>query len=527
MKRLLKVSLQVKILVLIISLILFIIGIMTITYAVMEYREEIDNAENSALHAARTLSYMPNIQEAVTANIDSEGKFIFEQMTSEIGATDIILENKNGLLYSIASNDISNELINGNFSYQAFVFGKGYVRNVSVKDKTFLLGISPISIDYGTYSKIEGTILVVFDRDEIIKMIFSDMKNILILSLIVLVVAVIGGMMLTKSIRKDTLGLEPIEITSMYKQRNAILQSVKEGIIAIDSSFHIAMMNNSAKQILGIKGKMKGLPLAGVFHTSKIIDIIMSPNQMNDIEIQYNGKTIIVNTMPVFDGKDQIGTVTSFRDKTEIKNMINTISEVKQYSEDLRAQTHEFTNKLYVVLGLLQLGKYNDAMDFIQEITKIQELNSDIIFNHIQDEKIQAILLGKIAKASENKSEFIIDSNSSLEKLPSKFELVPLLIIISNLIDNAFEAVANVTEGKVTFFTTDIGNDILFEVSDNGKGIKEEVLSKLFEKGSSEKGMDRGYGLANVLQELDQLGGFIEVETSGEGTRFSVFLPMD
>ncbi|MGJ9459966.1 sensor histidine kinase [Oceanobacillus sp. CF4.6] len=527
MKHLSKMSLQVKILGLILSLVLLIITIMTVTYIVMAYKEEISNAENSALYAARTLSYMPSIQEAVVSNIDSEGKYIFENVAEEAGATDIILENKNELLYSNALNNISNELINEELSYQALLFGNSYVRNASVQDKTFLLGIAPISIDYGSYSKIEGAVLVVFDKDEIIKRVLLDIKSILIVSLIVLAIGIFGGVILTNSIRKDTLGLEPIEIASIYKQRNAILQSIKEGIIAIDSTFNIAMMNNTAKQILGIKGKMKGKPLTEVFHNSEITAIIMSPKQMNDVEIQYNGKTVIVNTMPIIEGKDQIGTVTSFRDKTDIKNMINTISEVKQYSEDLRAQTHEFTNKLYVLLGLLQLGKYKDAMDFIQEITKLQELNSGIIFNHIQDEKIQAILLGKLAKASEQKVEFIIDSNSSLEKLPNKFELVPLLIIISNLIDNAFEAVADVTEGKVTFFTTDIGNDIIFEVSDNGKGIESEIISDLFEKGSSGKGMNRGYGLSNVKHELDLLGGFIEVENSSEGTRFTVFLPKD
>ncbi|WP_085993224.1 ATP-binding protein [Oceanobacillus senegalensis] len=525
MRYLTNVRLHVKVLGLIIFLILLIVTLLTITYITMEYWEEINDAENSALQAARTLSYMPNIQEAASSGIDNEEKHIFNQVTGETGATGVLLENTNELVYSNIDDYISNELMEKRLSYQALVFGSAYVKTVRIKNEDYLLGIAPISVQYESYRKIEGAVAVVFEVDEIVKRTISDIETIIIVSIGVLLIGILGGVMLTRSIRKDTLGLEPFEITSLYKKKNAILQSIKEGIIAVDSTGHITMINSSAKQILGIKGKEKGAPLRELFNTTKITDIILSPNQMNDVEIQYNGKTIIVNTMPVLDGKNRIGKVASFRDKTEVKNMINTISEVKQYSEELRAQTHEFTNKLYVLLGLLQLGKHKDAMDFIQEITKIQEINSDIIFNHIQDEKVQAILLGKLAKASENKLDFIIDSNSSLEKLPSKFELVPLLIIISNLIDNAFEAVSDSVEGKVTFFTTDIGNDIILEVSDNGQGIKEEFLPDLFEKGSSEKGGNRGYGLANVKYELDQLGGFIEFDTSKKGTRFTVFLP--
>jgi two-component system, CitB family, sensor histidine kinase CitS len=525
MKNLANVRLKVKILSLIILLVLLIVFLLTITYTIIDYKEEIKNAENSAIQTARTLSYMPSIQESIFFEVDKERIHIFEHVTGETGATGILLENKKGQVYSNISQPIPDELVKGRSSYKAFVFESAYVQDVTIKDKTYLLGIAPITLDYGSFRKVEGAVTVVFDQDEIIKKAVSDLENIVIVSIVVLVVGILGGMRLTKSIQKDTLGLEPFEITSLYKKRNAILQSIKEGVIAVDSTGHITMINSSAEQILGIKGKKKGVLLRKLFTSQDIMDIIMSPKQMNDVEIQYNGRTIIVNTMPVLDDDNKIGTVTSFRDKTEIKNMVNTLSEVKQYSEDLRAQTHEFTNKLYVLLGLLQLGKNKDAIHFIQELTQIQELNSDIIFNHIQDEKVQAILLGKLAKASENKLEFIIDSNSSLEKLPSKFELVPLLVIISNLIDNAFEAVSNITGGKVTFFTTDIGNDIIFEVSDNGKGIKDEILPHLFEKGSSEKGNARGYGLANVKHELNQLGGFIEFETSINGTAFTVFLP--
>ncbi|MBJ6870687.1 Spo0B domain-containing protein, partial [Vibrio cholerae] len=77
--------------------------------------------------------------------------------------------------------------------------------------------------------------------------------------------------------------------------------------------------------------------------------------------------------------------VCSFRDKTELQNLVNTISEVRKYSEDLRAQTHEFTNKLFVLSGLLQLGHYIEAIEFIQQESNIHQSQNHILFHQIHD----------------------------------------------------------------------------------------------------------------------------------------------
>lgn len=526
MKRLLNVSLQVKILGLVISLIMLIIGLITTTFVMMESKEDIRKAESLALQTAKTLSYMPVIQRATASgHISGEIDAVADQVREETNASGILIENRSELLYTNASEQIRDQLSTGKEIYRALVFGSAYARNSGQDNDALLLGIAPVFIDYGSYGKIEGAVTVVFQMKTIKEEIAADTRRILLISFGVLVTGILGGVILTRSIRKDTLGLEPIEIASLYRERNAILQSIKEGILAIDSDEKITMMNNSAKQVLDIKTNTKGLSLADVFDSSRMIHLLRSRYENKNEELQYNGKTIIVNSQPILEGDKKIGMVASFRDKTEIKEMVNTLSEVKQYSEDLRAQTHEFTNKLYVLLGLIQLGKVDEAIAFIQEETEIQEINTDIIFNHLRDEKVQAILLGKLAKASETKIEFTISPDTSVSKLPDHFELLSLLTIISNLIDNAFEAASKVKKGNVSFFATDIGNDIIFEIADNGNGIEEQHIPSLFKKGFSEKGKNRGFGLSNVKYEIDQLSGSIELQTSAEGTIFTVFLP--
>ncbi len=106
------------------------------------------------------------------------------------------------------------------------------------------------------------------------------------------------------------------------------------------------------------------------------------------------------------------GAVISFREKTELKKLINKLTEMKKYSEDLRAQTHEFSNKLYAILGLLELGEYNEAIELIKEEYAIQNEQHEILFQNIHSQRVQAILLGKMGKASEKKVKLSIDENS-------------------------------------------------------------------------------------------------------------------
>lgn len=175
----------------------------------------------------------------------------------------------------------------------------------------------------------------------------------------------------------------------------------------------------------------------------------MLPNQ----EVSVNDQVFIINTKVMNQGGQAYGIVVSFREKTELKKLIDTLTEVRKYSEDLRAQTHEFSNKLYAILGLLELGEYDEAIDLIKEEYAIQNEQHDLLFHNIHSQQVQAILLGKISKASEKKVKLVIDENSSLAPLPAHIGLSHLITIIGNLIDNAFEAVAEQSVKEVLFLS--------------------------------------------------------------------------
>ncbi|MFJ8268032.1 ATP-binding protein [Peribacillus asahii] len=520
-----KVSLQTKILGLVLSLSLFLILLLTTFFTYMEGRQIAEDKGRLALELSKTISFMPTIIEAIESKNPSEKiQPIAEKIRHETGAEFIVVGNADGIRYShpLAS-EIGKHMIGGD-NERAIQKGEYYISEARGSLGLSMRGKSPI---FNQNGDIIGIVSVGFLVEDVREQIFEDVSKEIVVSVIALLLSIIGSYMLARSIRKDTLGLEPMEIANLYKEKNAVLHSVKEGILAIDRNGVITSMNQPAKKLLDIKGSVRDLKVDGFFPSTYLYEVLKSAEPQIDKEMMWKHKTVIVNCTPIFDGEHVSGVVASFRDKTEIEQMVNTLSEVKVYSEDLRAQTHEFTNKLYVLSGLIQLGEYKEAIDMIQsETSELQSLNR-IVFEQIKDTKVQAILLGKLGKASEKKVTFEIDTQSYLEALPTHITLSELTLILSNIIDNAFEAVFGIEEPIVTFFATDIGEDIIFEISDNGKGIDVEDISLLFERGFTSKTgkFPRGYGLSNVDHAVKELGGIIEVQSEKENTIFTVYLP--
>lgn len=528
MNKLKNIPLQTKILGLISTLILLIIILLASIFAYLQSGDTRNHVKQLALQSAKSISLMPELRDAIeTKDIETGFRPIAEQVKDQVNAADIIIENREGIIYSHVNPNLIGQKSVDDTSYQALIFGGSNNFEVERVQGSVLIGKVPIIADYGEYTQVIGTVSVEFLERDIYQSIYQRIKIIIIASLIVLALGIIGGIFLTKSIRKDTLGLEPREISSLYRERSAILLSVKEGIIAIDENGLLTLINHSAKSMLNLNEEdYIGQHIQHVLPDIKIDDVLLTGKTAQNVEVLINEKVFIFNLIPIIEDGNVVGVVSSFRDKTELKKLMNTISEVREYSEGLRAQTHEYVNKLYLLSGLLQLERYQDAIEFIQKESVAHQHQNQIIFNQIHDANVQAILLGKLGTASEKKIFLEIDAGSYVDPLPSHLEVTDLVTIIGNLIDNAFEAVELQEKKKVSFSITGLGNDIIIDVTDNGKGISDDLLESLFTLGYSSKGENRGYGLFNVKRIVEALGGSIEVgnERNG-GTIFTVYLP--
>ncbi|MEH7748134.1 ATP-binding protein, partial [Neobacillus drentensis] len=250
-----------------------------------------------------------------------------------------------------------------------------------------------------------------------------------------------------------------------------------------------------------------------------------------DREFTIFGEIFLVNRIPIFNKKDEvIGAVASFRNKSELSNLIQELSHVKAYAEGLRAQTHEYSNRLYTLLGLIQLGSYKEAIDFISREVDVAQGFISFLMKEIPDPIIAGFILGKVSLASELKIYLTIERDSSFRDLPEEISRDTLVTIIGNLVNNAFDAVREngKVEKRVSLFLTDLGKDLIIEIEDNGKGINNSISEQIFQNGFSTKNRqsNSGIGLSLVKEAIAGLGGYITFSSNeGEGTIFTVVIP--
>ncbi|MCW1927351.1 ATP-binding protein [Bhargavaea beijingensis] len=519
------VSMQTKILGLVTGLILLVSLLLTVFYAVMEYQRIEQETGEKGLRMAQVVAKMPSVRNAFD---DANPEVILQPIATEVrilsGAEYVVIGNTESIRYAHPDPDKIGKKMVGGDNDRALVGGESYISEAVGSLGPAVRGKAPI-LDYD--DRIVGVVSVGYMVEDTRSIIRERLGKIIALALLIIVIGMIGGIRLADSIRKDTMGLEPAEIASLYTERTAILSSVHEGIIAVDKAGEITMLNDSARRLLGLSEKQDIHRLDEVNPNRDARRFLRPDARLANEEAVINDRHVIVNALPVeWDGQPA-GAVFSFRDKTELKELVDTLSEVREYSEYLRAQTHEYTNKLYVLSGLMQLGKYNEAIELISDELDTVRSQNRILFTQIQDPTVQAILMGKIGKASENKIRFTIDDNSGLGPLPGHIGIAQIVTILGNLLDNAMEEVRDADRKEVSFFATDIGQEIVFEVADSGGGLPESDLDRIYERGYSTKASaGRGYGLSLVRGAVDELGGYTEAHNSQEGGAvFTVFIP--
>ncbi|MCR5188124.1 MAG: Spo0B domain-containing protein [Treponema sp.] len=198
--------------------------------------------------------------------------------------------------------------------------------------------------------------------------------------------------------------------------------------------------------------------------------------------------------------------------------------------DSMRANNHDFTNKLHVILGLIQIGEYDKAVSYIENISIIQKETVSRVMHAVDNPSFSALLIGKIARASECNVKFILKEdmvfNSADIDLPSE----ALVTITGNLIDNALDAmntaeVMSKNDRSLIFGVYTQPGQLLITVQDTGNGIPDQIKEKVFENGFSTKGTGRGVGLYHTKQLVESLGGSISFESQvGKGTCFMVNL---
>ncbi len=375
-----------------------------------------------------------------------------------------------------------------------------------------------------------GAVAVGISLNNVERALKKGHQNIIIGSALGIIVGIIGAVILARYIKKILFGLEPSEIAKIHEERNTMLQSVHEGIIAVNKDLTITIVNMSAKRIfanIGLSDNPVGMKLTDFMPFSTLDRVLKTGKAEKDQEITINGVTILTNRAPLIVNNEIVGAISTFRDKTEVHQLAEQLTGVRLYAEALRAQSHEFMNRLHVILGMVKMGFYDELMDYIADIVDHRVNEVSYVTKSIKDPVLAGFIMGKLSTARENKVEMKIENETSIIPKPSEDHVThDLITIIGNIVDNAMEAMSEMKEKKLHLKLSYNKNQLLIKVRDTGPGLKKEQFAHIFKKGYSTKGENRGYGLYLVNKSVETLGGSIQLNLSvKKATEFIIQIP--
>ena len=488
-----------------------------------------DGVKDKALAVARTLADVPEIRHALTLPPDSG---IIQPIASAVQKRNdllfVVVTNMDGIRYSHPNPDVINHHFIGNDIDPALLGNENVSINKGTLDKALRI-FTPVFDD--NHHQI-GVVAIGISLVKVTEQVDKSRWSILWTVLFGMMVGALGTWILVKMLKRILFGLEPYEISTLFEQRQAMLQSIKEGVIAIDDRAQVTLINQEARQMFLETGTEinprpeHNQPPQPLIAT--LCDVMRSGIARRDEEINFKGRFLLSNTVPVRSNDVIIGAICTFRDKTEVSQLMQRLSGMVNYADSLRERSHEFMNKLHVILGLLHMKSYTQLEDYILKTANNYQAEIGSLLLKIKSPVIAGFLLSKINRASDTRHLLTLSDDSFLPDNTNENQVAALITVLGNLIENALDALAGQADGEVSVLLHYQNGWLACVVSDDGPGIPPDKLEAIFEKGFSSKGEERGVGLFLAKQQLENLGGTIAVESEPDVyTQFFVQLPWD
>ena len=309
----------------------------------------------------------------------------------------------------------------GDDNERALLLGESYISEATGTLGAALRGKTPVFNEDG---EIIGIVSVGFLNEDISSIFFQYVDNISYIVLIAIILGIIGSSVLSRNIKKELFNLEPAEIANLFTERNALIESVREGIIMVDAKGIITTVNMAAYDTLSLpnQAELIGRTIQDVLPNTLLPKVLETGERHLDRPMEIHGKKVIVNRIPIRIGEQIVGAVSTFRLQSDIDQLAMELSQVKRYTEALRAQTHEYTNFLYTISGLIQLNSYDEALSLIHDETAEHQSLIQFVTKRLQDPFLGGIVIGFFNRAKELKVRFLLDEDSFLKSLPKHLE---------------------------------------------------------------------------------------------------------
>jgi len=326
------------------------------------------------------------------------------------------------------------------------------------------------------------------------------------------VIGVVGSFLLSGRVKRQTFGLEPREIAGLVEHREAMLHGIREGVVGLDAGDRITLVNDQARRLLSLGPDVVGRSVRELDLNDRLVDVLTGAAAGDDQIVLRRGRVLIMNRMPISLRDAAVGSVVTLRDRTEFVTLQQELDNNRGTTDTLRAQAHEFSNRLHTISGLIELGEYDEVRNYVDRVSHRREAWHAEVSARIADSAVAALLIAKSSVAAERNVELRLTSGSRLDEVDEALS-ADLVTVIGNLVDNALDALAGET-GTIEVDLAHTDDEVRVVVRDSGPGVAPEIAQEVFRHGFTTKAASqgtRGLGLALIRQTCLRRRGSVEV----------------
>ncbi|MBW1215186.1 MULTISPECIES: ATP-binding protein [Pantoea] len=479
---------------------------------------------------AEEIAQIPDLKKEIADHNIQAIQSLMQTIASKSDASFIVIGDHQGLhlFHSVSEDKVGKPLVGGD---NAAVLSGQSITTI----RTGGLGISlrskaPIVNAQG---QVIGIVSVGYLTRYLEAITFSNMVNILIVAALLLIALFVFSWFFTCNIKKQICSLEPREIGLMVRQQKAMMESIYEGVIVIDEHLRIEVINQAARKLLGLAQSAEQLRGQSVSQVISPVPFLSQPVMLekdtHDEISRFNSLTVIASRVRIMLESSLMGWVISFRDLNDIDSLSAQLSQVKRYVDNLRIMRHEQLNRMNTLSGLLHMGRFEEAIDYIEAQSEHEQELLDFVSTRFQSPLLCGLLLGKAVRAREKGVDIHFDPACLMDRPFLPLTDAELISVIGNLLDNAIEATqrAPLPHDPVEVLIKLNARELIIEVADRGVGIRPEIREHMFERGVTTKTRgDHGIGLYLIESYIARTGGTIEVSDNlPRGAIFSLFIP--